>query len=416
MSVIDAGSSSVRCGSIGEATSSVSLAPVSYTSLSNHDNEEDEGAHRSRRASSACRYSWNQLLTDATADTERSVPLWTTDSLQSHLPEHVEQLSYIVSKTLGFRTEDPMMLVLQEAWHERLERVSALATALFEAGVTSSLYFARPSVCIALSLGKPTAVVLDCGHSHTTAAVVCDGYVARRSIITTPVAGSAVTSALLHHIALPYERTLSSRCIDASAANLSRVAMARYFAMQEVKEVWAVVGGGGVEGGKGGGASSAPSEPPAMQRFVAPDGAELNLTEDAVRSGLDVARLRESCFDTLFREPTNAPGELAQSVHIPKTILKVRRNVDIEMRAATLPHILAGGTSQAPRFAARVTAELKTLDSQYFKAPPLTVATPLAAWKGASMSAESSAFMPLWITKAEFAEEGTGVLRRKLCY
>ncbi|CUI15563.1 actin-like protein, putative [Bodo saltans] len=416
MSVIDAGSFAVRCGSIGEATSSMSLAPFSYNGMSN-DNEEDSVLlhHRSRWTASSRRYTWNQLLTDPRVDVERSVPLWTTESIQNHLPEHVEQLSYIASKALGFRSADPLMLVLQEAWHERLERVSALASALLEGEITSALYFARPSVCIALSQGKPTAVVVDCGHSQTTAAVVCDGYVARRSIITAPVAGSAVTSTLLHHISLPYERTLSSRCLDASAAHPKRIALARFFAMQEVKEVWAVVGGG-VDGGKGAsGGVSAPTEP-AMQRFFAPDGAELHLSDDATRSGLDVARLRDSCFDQLFRESTHAPGEHAQSIHIPKTILKVRRNVDIEMRAATLPHILGGGTSQAPRFAARVTAELKTLDSQYFKAPPPIVASANSAWKGASMSAESSAFMPLWITKAELAEEGTSVLRRKLCY
>lgn len=408
MAVVEAGSHVVRCGSIGEATCTFAFAPMFY----HHriaDNEE--ASQRDVHPHSKCRYSWQQLLTDNAFEAHSAVPLWTTESLQNHLPKHIDQLSYIVSKALRSSSE-PLMMILQEAWHERMERVSALATALFEGSVTSSLYFARPSVCWALSQGKPTAVVLDCGHSHTTAAAVCDGYVTRRSIITAPIAGAAVTSALQRHIDLPYERTLPPHHLQSDIALHD---VARYCAIQELKEVWSVVGGGSDGKVNPGG----PVPEPAMRKFIAPDGAELKLSESASRAGLDVSGLRESCFEVLFREPplhSTVPGQPVESIHIPRMILKVRRNVDIEMRAASLPHILCGGTSQAPRFAARVTAELKALDSQYFKAPPPIVAAPNSAWKGASMSAESSAFLPLWITKAEFEEEGTSVLRRKLCY
>lgn len=341
------------------------------------------------------------------------VPLWTTESLQSNMQLHVDQLSHIAQRVLR-TSHDPLMLVLQEAWHERLDRVSALASALFEQGVTPSLYFARPSVCWALSIGKPTAVVLDCGHAQTTVAAVCDAYVCRRSITTSPVAGAAVSAELSRHVAMSYEQTLPAKVLAGATETQQRLSV--QLGLLELKELWGAVGLGYVGKASSSATNAALALEPAANRFIAPDGSELHLSPTAADAGLDVASVRESIFEVLFRDPPTSSVGPPTTVSVPKMIVKARRNIDIDLQAVNLAHILCGGTSQAPRFANRIATELKGLDAAYFKAAPPIVSPVAGAWRGASMSAEATGFLPLWISKAEFAEEGDSVLRRKLCY
>lgn len=90
-----------------------------------------------------------------------------------------------------------LMLVVPEAWHERLEVMGKLAELILEGGVATCFYACRPSVAATLREGRTTAVVMDFGFSHTTAAAVMDGQTLRRTVESIPIGSAAAVSSFL---------------------------------------------------------------------------------------------------------------------------------------------------------------------------------------------------------------------------
>lgn len=416
MAVVDCGSYVVRCGYVGDSSPTQYLLPVHFT--------------RQPQSASLCwprRYTKSELLCDKDVDPLSLAPLWTPAAYASKPDAHFEQLHFITHALLSTE-HDPLMLIVPELWHERLDRMAELAGALLEGGTAPSIYLARPSVCWALSQGKPTSIVLDCGHSHSTVAAVSDGYVLRRSILSVPVAGDAVTTSLSSRVDLKYQQTLGHRV--APSIHPAVEAWAIRDALNEVKErgsrVWLPAARSTAT------AAAIPGEPASstkysiqnlLQTFVAPDGSEIVVCDEAgtePRRGHNKASgvsAREACYEVLFREPPLGVDASSQTcVHLGRHIVRCRRSVGVDLQNPATPFLLCGGTSQALQFQERLLSELRSLDSSFFRAKNIVTASSDGAFVGAAMAAESSAFQQLWISKAEFAEEGRSVLQRKLSY
>jgi actin-related protein len=297
-------------------------------------------------------------------------PVWTLSELLGHdTVRSVAYLRQMLEQSLGV-VNSPVALVLPELWHERRDVLSLLAQTLLEGGVASSVYMCRPGVCWSLGCGKPSALVLDCGHSYTTAAPVADAYVLRKALITVDSAGRAVSAAL-------------AAGLQAAGSTVPSLSFGDQQLLSDIKRACTAVATPGTEA------------PPCPSVFVAPDGRNIAIP----------ATCMTSVYDGLFSSKDHSPAQLA---------VRSSRLADVEQRAAqTL--ITCGGTARAKGFSQRLLYELKKLDSTYFAQSSVHEAPDEhGAWRGASLITSSTSFAPLWITAGEFAEEGDSVLARKL--
>lgn len=324
------------------------------------------------------------------------VELWSLNSFQKNTETHIAYLRSMKRWALGCDSlDDPLTLVVPELWHERLDVIGGIFELVLEDGeITNSLYCTRPSVCWALASGKASAVVLDVGHSHTTVAGVLDGYALRHTVDSAVVGGAAVTA----QYAAMTKGFLSSHLPSAFLAVADRPGRMRHIAEDHAADLKRLFGF--VSTGTG----TAPDDNPAAARqpLCTPDGSTLALTVDQRCAPFEIFFGRDAAF------------------HVADMLARCKRRSDPEWQVRTIPHVLAGAGSRVKGFHARLLHEIKEKDAAYFRYErdgAVSVARSASgAWMGASMAAASSAFDPLWVTRAEWEEEGESVLYRKLFY
>lgn len=119
---------------------------------------------------------------------------------------------------------------------------------------------------------------------------------------------------------------------------------------------------------------------------------------------------------------TTTTSSSSHCFHVGDMIVRVKQNMDPEWQSTALPHIFSGGVSGTPGFLPRLTQELRDRDAAYDRyaaCGALQVASHgegYGAFGGASLAALSSSFFPLWVSRAEWEEDGVSVLFRKFFY
>jgi len=99
------------------------------------------------------------------------------------------------AQTRGILSEHPL-LVTEPSWNSKENRERMLEIA-FEEFDTPAYYSVDRSVMAAFAAGKGTAVVVDIGDELTTVTPICDGFVLRKGIRKSPIAGNVLSSLLL---------------------------------------------------------------------------------------------------------------------------------------------------------------------------------------------------------------------------
>ncbi|RNF18951.1 actin-like protein [Trypanosoma conorhini] len=319
-------------------------------------------------------------------------PIWTLHSLEHGMSLHVEHLAHIMGKQLQCSEDDPLMLVLPEIWHDRFDLVRSLFRVVLESGFTSALYCCRPSVAWTLASGRASAVVLDVGHNQATTAAVLDGYALRGSVASSSLAGGAVTGRLTAMLERDQLEALES-------VRHYRVPSIRQRALEDavndIKRMSCCV--------RVGHAPLPRKEEPLVLR--APDGASVTVS----------AAARTEPYEVLFSPSAPAGGDTLADL-----LVSCKQSIDPEWQQQAVPHVVCGGTAQAPGFRERLIKEAQKRDSCYFRyeqdgAFHFSSAVD-GAWTGASLAAASSSFAPFWVTRADVEEEGDSVLYRKLLY
>ena len=88
-----------------------------------------------------------------------------------------------------------------------------------------------------------------------------------------------------------------------------------------------------------------------------------------------------------------------------------KQAADVELRG--LPVLCTGGSAQGKGFPELLQAELRQLDSAFFKSAPM-MAQQHAAWTGGALLASSPNFAELWITSSEHSNGFEDALSRKM--
>lgn len=319
-------------------------------------------------------------------------PMWSMRALESFKEPHVETLLRLHRHVLQCSSEeDPLMLVLPELWHERLDVMQTLCGLVLEGDIAPALYCIRPSVAWTLSQGRSTALVTDIGYSHVTTAAVLDGQTLRLSVDSHPMGAAAVTAQfsemLRPSLQGPIASTFSHLSDHARGHLLQEMA-------SEVKDRVGFVLSHRLS----------LAQAPAATEFRAPDGTPIELRPEE----------RSQPYEVLF-------GSEAGRFNVAEMIVRVKAGLDPEWQAVTVQHLIAGGTSATPGLLPRLVEELKDKDAAYGRYDQEGGIQRVkkhrdGAWVGASLAASSSSFFPLWISKTEWEDEGEGVLYRKFFY
>lgn len=422
MAVVEVGTYNIRAGYIGDITCTrcvrslrssaapeeVDLFSILYSASRSFDDagtmitplqENGEGGA--------------DALSGGTAASEALLPLWSLRSVEAHPNAHMDSLRRMKKDVLECSEQDPLCLVLPEVWHERIDVMEALFQLILETpGLTTALYCMRPSVGWTFSSGAASSIVLDVGHSHTTVTAVLDGYALRHSVDTVPVGGDAVTAQYCELLAK------FRPAVEAAAPALSRgFTRDAYWSdwVSDVKHCLArVLPSRAAETTASGAISGSLTNGKSVGMVADTLGKALDLqAPDGTRVHLD-ERKAAAPYELFFRDTADQKGSVAAMM------VTCKRRMDPEWQLHTVPHLLAGAGSCVPGFRDRVLEELKAQDASYFRYErdgAMNVAqTADGAWAGASMAASSTSFEPLWVTRGEWAEEGTSVLYRKLLY
>ncbi|GET92444.1 actin-like protein, putative [Leishmania tarentolae] len=423
MSVVEVGTFNVRAGYIGDATCT-RCVPALRAAAAPEEVDLISLLYAASRSLDAVPLSLSSVFADeATGETSDSLrspgngappnallPLWSLRQMESHSKAHIDSLRRLKRDVLENAEQDPLCLVLPEIWYERRDVMEALFQLILETpDLTTALYCMRPSVGWTFASGSASSVVLDVGHSHTTVTAVFDGYALRHSVDTIPVGGEAVTDQ--YSELLRKHRPVVEAAVPALSHDTVREIYWRDW-VADVKHCLAHVlpyqgGTGGAPSAAGKGSASSPGKEASAHASVdlqAPDGTRVHLDEYKAALPFEVF------FSTTGDDTRNVVNLMATC----------KRQMDPEWQLHTVPHLLAGAGALVPGFRERVVEELKAQDSSYFRYERdgmLNVAQTVdGAWAGASMAASSSSFEPLWVTRGEWAEEGTSVLYRKLFY
>mmetsp|Transcript_45973 Transcript_45973/g.107350 ORF Transcript_45973/g.107350 Transcript_45973/m.107350 type:complete len:508 (+) Transcript_45973:93-1616(+) len=337
----------------------------------------------------------------------------------------------------------------------------SLTELLFEKLRVPALYAAKAPVLTAFAVGRPTALVLDVGAKETTATAVHDGFALHKSLQSSSLAGDALTSILRFRferrtpptILRPIwslqadfkgeadpsmcEYALAKLAEDAkiSACAVSESALSATgvpdtpLALAGVSA--AVVGGLGVSGPAG----LAMHELPFRQGNVDMTAERFELAELLLQPnpklGCSYAHSDE------ISVPAAPPGSVmnggpsrsaaVQGYPLPNNARALTELVTAAI-AASDPDIrrelysgivLSGGCSLFPGLAERLQAELALAVPQMLslKVKVLTGTTSAerqhASWIGGSILGSLGSFQQLWMSRAEYEEEGPSSIHRK---
>ena len=182
--VIDLGSNSVRAGFAGEDAPKINFP----TCMGVRDVETMQTEGNENLKSKEYIIGTNNI-TFPRAKVEIMSPL------KNGMIENWDMFEAIIDHTFNsfLKTEihQHPILMSEPAWNERSRR-EKLAEVMFEKYNIPAFFVCKSPVLSAFSSGRSTGVVLDSGHTHTTATPVHDGYVLQNKVVRSPLGGEFV--------------------------------------------------------------------------------------------------------------------------------------------------------------------------------------------------------------------------------
>ncbi|CAG8728766.1 14506_t:CDS:2, partial [Gigaspora margarita] len=284
-------------------------------------------------------------------------------------------------------TEHPLF-VTEAAWNTREIR-EKLTEIAFEKYQVLAFYVAKNPVLSAFATGRPTAVVLDCGHSTTSCVPVVDGYVLKKGIYKQPVAGEFLSEQIMQQFQKlninvePHYLIAKKTVVEAD-----QPAIVVYRDRPNTTESYHKY----------------------MQMF--PDGFNTSF-------GVQRFDVPEILFNPpkFIMQPDRPSFDTKSMLGVPQMICNSVSACDVDVRPLLLNNIiLTGGTTLLPGFADRVNYELSMmLHGMKIKlhAPGNTIERKCSSWLGGSILASLGTFHQLWISRKEYDDQGAMIVEKK---
>ncbi|KAL9932791.1 hypothetical protein V8E36_008490 [Tilletia maclaganii] len=343
-------------------------------------------------------------------------------------------------------------LILTEPSHNTRDAREALTELVFEQLQAPAYYLANQTVLSAFASGKGTALILDIGASHATAAPVLDGFVLRKGIHRQPIGGSAITRALQWSVtqpsALPQSARLSPHtaidiippyliksktAVDAGATpsyllrqdrlNASHPSYRSYHdfrTLTDFKEAVAAV------------LDQTPwneavvlARPTRQYEFPTGFSDVFGIERFRAPEVLFTPSLWDGCTlpDGSTVLPPLTPTASASSAppkpycSTTQLVLDAINEADVDIRASLAANIvLVGGTSCTTGLVDRISYELgvgAAGQKTKLHAPGNPIERRYSSWLGASILASLGTFHQLWISRQEYEEHGVSIVNHR---
>jgi len=297
-------------------------------------------------------------------------------------------------------------------------RREKLCEIMFEKFQIPAFYLTKNAVLSSFAQGKATALILDCGATHTSAVPVHEGMVCQKAIVHSPLGGDFILSQckqvldslqyeiVPHYLIMskdavrPYEspkwvkRTNLPENITDSYKKFMQKEVLQDFA-QTVLQVW----------------DSQYNENKISQlprvSYEFPNGLSLDFGEERFR-------IPEGLFN-----PSIIKGvQCSSMLDLPRLVTNSVNMCDPEIRSALYSNIsIVGGNSYFLGFVERLTTEFHHILPPTMRTkvhiPPSLTERRFSAWVGGSILASLGSFHQMWISKQEFDESGVAIVQRK---
>ncbi|EPE07076.1 chromatin remodeling and histone acetyltransferase complexes subunit [Ophiostoma piceae UAMH 11346] len=340
-------------------------------------------------------------------------------------------------------TEKPLMenpLLMTEApWNTPRARERSIEIAM-ESWGTPAFWLSRTPVLAAFAAGKASALVIDIGGAGTNVTAVHDGLVLRRSVQRS-AAGGLYLSGQIREMwksqpepikIVPSFLVENKSPVDASVAAQARLRSFPFqlqssFRAYEEERLLTEYKESVVEVWRGPGRFSSPGNEDYVKSqpgrvFEMPDGYNQMWREQRYRvaEGMWDETVAYGAADkpaegsaSLF----SAPAALAKNQTIPELVRAAINNVDVDLRPLLLGNVVVtGSTSLLNGFNDRLNTELTAIWPGVkikIHAAGLTSERRFGAWIGGSILASLGTFHQMWISRAEYEENGVGIVEKR---
>ncbi|CAD6971461.1 unnamed protein product [Tilletia controversa] len=349
----------------------------------------------------------------ASSSSSSSSSTATTTDAFADLTEHA--LASILSAD---PTQHP--LIFTEPSHNTKDAREALTELVFEQLQAPAYYLANQTVLSAFASGKGTALILDIGASHATAAPVLDGFVLRKGIHRQPIGGSAITRALQWSISQPSALPNSPRLSPHHAIDIIPPYLIKSKTAVEAEAIAAVLDQTPWN------EAAALARPTRLYEF--PTGFSDVFGIERFRSAevLFTPHLWDGALlpdgTSVLPPQQQQHGGKAGGVAVPyrsttQLVLDAINEADVDIRSSLASNIvLVGGGSCTPGLVDRLSYELgvgAAGKKTKLHAPGNPIERRYSSWLGASILASLGTFHQLWISRQEYEEHGVSIVHAR---
>lgn len=297
---------------------------------------------------------------------------------------------------------------------------------LFEKYGVPAVFLAKDAVLSAFSIGRPTGLVVDLGHSGAKTAAVHDGYVLEKSVRRGVLGGSMLADSMLAATearGIPVRPRYSFEKVeieegewevrDRKCPNTSdsyrRMVVGGIAA--DMVESTCRMSETPFDGESSANIPSAAHElpcgkevPVGAERFLIPEG----LFRPAALEAYAPKRPGEG----------SSWGKLAEAKGLAEQVMDSLEGVDVDLRKELLASVvLTGGCSMLPNVRERLEREVSALAPGIAKVKVISSLTSVerrfSTWIGGSILASLGSFQQMWMSREEYEEHGASLIHRK---
>ena len=282
---------------------------------------------------------------------------------------------------LKISPEEHNLLLSESPFITRNDREKMLEM-MFETFNCASTYLVAQSVLAAYSVGKSTGISIDCGHTSLNFAPIYEGFLQRHCVQHIPIAGKDINDILINLL------IKNGQVIDSKMQKQSIIKAKESFCFlrhdneDEIEK----------------------KKEEETKEWELPDKKKIMINKERFQA-------TEVIFD---------PKQFGYDYpNFQELFKKTVKSIDSDLREIMLANIIFnGGTTLIKGFKSRVTQEIEEAGQDYeFKKKVHTYPeAQFMAWIGGSILTSLTNFENLWITKAEYKEEGKATIVHKKCF
>ena len=282
---------------------------------------------------------------------------------------------------LKISPEEHNLLLSESPFITRNDREKMLEM-MFETFNCASTYLVAQSVLAAYSVGKSTGISIDCGHTSLNFAPIYEGFLQRHCVQHIPIAGKDINDILINLL------IKNGQVIDSKMQKQSIIKAKESFCFlrhdneDEIEK----------------------KKEEETKDWELPDKKKITISKERYQA-------TEVIFD---------PKQFGYDYpNFQELFKKTVKSIDSDLREIMLANIIFnGGTTLIKGFKNRVTQEIEQAGQDYeFKKKVHTYPeAQFMAWLGGSILTSLTNFENLWITKAEYKEEGKATIVHKKCF